>query len=1520
MDSVKNTINFPLKGLNKDTHESMISKDNATDLMNVRVFGSDGSNLIFVNINGSRDMFELSDGFYPIGIKGHDNILYVVSRNSSGVVEVGSYPSPKQVIKTTTYSNEGITYDKYDYDPYQIGVENVYKPFISLGHGNLRLGFRTAIFGYNEAIVSIICKKSFDGTMNLYLTNGENLNRVMNSFFNEDGYVSDRVKFLSYDVSLESSISSTTQQFLSIHTPPQGRLQEVSYGGELPCGNIFLYMRYLDYEYNATNFLPLEGPISIVHGSDPFTIHGANPEKLYDNSDKQMKVKVRYLDHAFHFMEIAMVRHTGNNANTTPKCLLVNKRMVVPDSDTIDIVITGKESMADISYEEIIRPVMRENVSLGQISLNNRWWGVSWKESSYNRDAMAALARRVYGVPGLINRGGMFNQDGSSMQDYKYYNKTSVPGNSRAWYQDAFQVLDNVGYFRGEIYPFAVVGLKDDGSFTEAFPITGYDNYVWGSSNGSGDPVAGYNTSNIEHEWLNGGSAVNPTIAKAYLDDTVNTNCGFIRMPQFGTGALTATGARIDDMNYQMFLEMRVSYAIEYMEQNQELFNNIKGFYVVRGDRLKNLICHGIMQGTYDHLELNHTNEGEHNLSSVFGVLSASNMSSASDMKIALSIPLSAQDYYHEFNTSPTGILRTVLNLDNWENAHNDNYLFRSYLYAKSSNNKRAIFSPDISFAKNSNIENNQDYYIYLPYTPNLEIKNNCSRWVNKSHSISESYSNYYSYPDGRMAADGFLLATTAAGANLIYKDNYNEASESGVFFRTVGNRLLHNYTNSEKKAFRNPYIKTTCVFVPEKTFSVPGKFSSKMQDIVLGERMNPGFMSWYTNGDKKNSIGNRDTRTTSYIGLDINPKEEWPNDFIYWKSITYPYLIYKTANTYYVASGEKTYYENIVDLYTVGVNNLSSIMYYINNQFVDFNRERTRLLKGTTDDVYVSIANNGLYLLGDCFITRYFFRMNYNGETYSFLDSEASNSYAQSYDFGSIVSIPLMSVINTCMRGIGDIGFYPSWAKDASSADTNDSILTYARFGGGINRTLGEDHIYDYGHSETQHHYFIPGIDESIHEHTLEYLNRVRYSDSHIAGSYVDGWRSMYYNSKQDFPSELGDIMSIAEFMDYCILICQNAIIQLRIDVKVQQADNVTGSEVLLGLGTIINPTFKKLADYGSQHSQIATGYNGVYGYDNKRNIFWSVALKAGTNSVYLAAESISDGVIASYLRKKKNMTGLLGNDMLSLERSGVLFGYDETNKEVLFTILHRKLTVIRVEDSGRIIIPNLNINDIDFPGFATIAINGSYDNVVITNVGDGYIEIDGRINDYAELLIEYGCTIVYSELLKSISQYSFTPSLYAFANDAVIMYNRLFCTTRGKIQSNDNSASRCQFWGFNDGFKVGVIVNDSKEGLDKFHKMMSSCVVTSDSIPFDKLEVYTEFQYAELFPFYNTAIFWVLPEYTENTWKINIPVQSSSSNTGYNTEAQMRGTWIKLLLKYMGTSPKYIGGIISKYILSFN
>ena len=171
-------------------------------------------------------------------------------------------------------------YDLYNYDPDVTGLENVYKPLVNIGlnaSGEILLGFRTNTFGFDN-VVSMEFKKAFDGTLTIYMCDGVHRNRVVNTFFTETGeYKKERMIFQRTSTALEESVNTNTSQFLSILKPPQGRLQEVSTGGELPCGNLFLYIRYLDYEYNKTNFLPLEGPISIFHGSDPFTIHGSNP-------------------------------------------------------------------------------------------------------------------------------------------------------------------------------------------------------------------------------------------------------------------------------------------------------------------------------------------------------------------------------------------------------------------------------------------------------------------------------------------------------------------------------------------------------------------------------------------------------------------------------------------------------------------------------------------------------------------------------------------------------------------------------------------------------------------------------------------------------------------------------------------------------------------------------------------------------------------------------------------------------------------------------------------------------------------------------------------------------------------------------------------------------------------------------------------------------------------------------------------------------------------------------------------
>ena len=98
MNSVKLTQNFPIKGINTDTHPSMIGNDYGTELINVRIVGTEGTNLVIVNISGNTHRFTISDGFHVIGMNVYDGILYLVSRSDDDIVEIGSFPSPRKLV------------------------------------------------------------------------------------------------------------------------------------------------------------------------------------------------------------------------------------------------------------------------------------------------------------------------------------------------------------------------------------------------------------------------------------------------------------------------------------------------------------------------------------------------------------------------------------------------------------------------------------------------------------------------------------------------------------------------------------------------------------------------------------------------------------------------------------------------------------------------------------------------------------------------------------------------------------------------------------------------------------------------------------------------------------------------------------------------------------------------------------------------------------------------------------------------------------------------------------------------------------------------------------------------------------------------------------------------------------------------------------------------------------------------------------------------------------------------------
>ena len=134
------------------------------------------------------------------------------------------------------------------------GFEDVYKPlpsiYAGLGGGVVPLttytiikGFRTKEFDFDiDRIIYPLSKSSNDNTVNIYMCDGENPNRVVNNCFNEEGVIIKDRLYKGATISeadTEYAIDRITRQFLSISKPPQAKLNKVEEGGELPLGNLF---------------------------------------------------------------------------------------------------------------------------------------------------------------------------------------------------------------------------------------------------------------------------------------------------------------------------------------------------------------------------------------------------------------------------------------------------------------------------------------------------------------------------------------------------------------------------------------------------------------------------------------------------------------------------------------------------------------------------------------------------------------------------------------------------------------------------------------------------------------------------------------------------------------------------------------------------------------------------------------------------------------------------------------------------------------------------------------------------------------------------------------------------------------------------------------------------------------------------------------------------------------------------------------------------------------------------------
>ena len=520
-------VNRFLKGVKKFKDFSMYSNDEWTfPSLNIRILNKNDKGYIVTFLESSENVFSISSGMIVTGAAEYNGIVYITSAktDNSGIGEIGCYPSPKW---------DGTS-----------GFENNYKPlkiFDITPVSNLT----TVLLNYKTNWrTDIILKETSNTSVNLYITDGNNPIHVINSGFSKDGIAT------GYTITAEmfggalNLIPTTSIDLVA-------SLFDIGDGGMLEPGTYYAFLGYVTSDYAYTTFKSSVYPIVIGSGNTTREIQGLPNKDMEGNqniSSKKFIIEVdeNSLDISYEYIRVAIIRYFSNEfGNIGYESYLVSSLFNINDLKYKQpaIVITGYEEKQSFAIEEILIPNTNYTICKTHTQSENRYFGGNWSKLNYSKEAMLAYAALI--KPNFDCSHEM--EDFNRFQEYEYSFNEQI-----GQYRNVEDVESNLGYFRGEIYPFAVKGILRDGSETdECFPICGADML---------DPTAiVYETSNVT---------------------------GLVRFPKW------VDYGNVGNQNFIMGITFDNDDAINIIGDYD--FTNIVGFKIVRGDRIENLLYQGL--------------------------------------------------------------------------------------------------------------------------------------------------------------------------------------------------------------------------------------------------------------------------------------------------------------------------------------------------------------------------------------------------------------------------------------------------------------------------------------------------------------------------------------------------------------------------------------------------------------------------------------------------------------------------------------------------------------------------------------------------------------------------------------------------------------------------------------------------------------------------------------------------------------------------------------------------------------
>lgn len=1337
----KETTNLFNQGMNLDLHPMVTPNSVLTDNLNGTFITYNGNEFCLQNDKGNFKVAHLSEGYVPIGAKEYNGIIYIVSVKNAYenpdepdeekriikvedcVTEIGTYPGV----------NWGNTPYEKEFDlllPEKVDPEtNCYTPLgnidvqetvnddgeiIDIQRGsfsNLKLGYTT------QTPVTIEIQPSYDGSVNLILTDGKNPVRMINSGFSvlpenkyklikrNQSYATNNYNSDKLD---ELGLIRTTNIITNID------LEGVQPGGQFKGGNYTFYLKFGDSDYNQTDVVAESGIISIFKGNDciPSTISGT---VLDERTDKMIGLKITGLNRIYSKLYLYYSREYSDTLGyrLTEYGVFKEPINIKPDenSDSQVIWLTGYEQTEVINSEEIkidyhtfdsARAEAQQQNMLFLGNLKNEETYELYKNLDALSKAIKVTAKQELTLP---QTSFLYNTDtGSNSTNSEYYSVENI--------------YNNVGYWPGEIYRFGVVYILKDGSTTPVFNMYGDDGNKY----------------------------------------------GIFKVPDYSV----FTSTSIKPISFEFIMHENInSYS-----------DKVIGYFYVRQKRIPITLCQGLRLGVDSRTHLPVTWNGKHWLTQSFLSLNRDLYFNATDRtqeidkwKVVVTNKQSWDTAIPTLEYNNSGILaqsstKTIVTV-NKVGVYEGQYLTYT--------NEDAFIHDNLDnyFLETGTIWGTEDdpintyaYNIVLKYDSNFNSTENISVYFVTNKDISQidnylhlgnpfNYDIYWDTTDEAAISGAREKQEVVAEAviresqkgfidkYIPYPNRYDSQINSALLtldpcvnanVRNIldGSEFVINEEYSTSTYFGDTINTPTSLRGTNPNYNllqIQDRISSK--ENIINDTSKCVYISPETKIKEIDSIGfsnvagdASDISRYSYplwaLGLRYNGKDTSGNSYTtYWNlKESFNGIEEKTLKNKNVTDiGFNTVLNvNIVrGLFTpyVGITgNLSKHGIYSIQLKQPDNIKDSYLIRQQDESSYYTISkrfsindnlDNVIYR-GDCFTNTVSIRILRN-----FIDSDVPVSdnivkhdawhwYIRAYgdnegnnnqDADRKIKPPDnldWSEVNRADVNTVDLGYWVTFKclssynlglrSEDSFHEQELSLLGSPRSFFPINsgstatgNKMEESFLLNDGYSATvgeKTYDLLPDVPYT----KSEFANRIIFSNVQVDDSYINGYRMFQGLSYKDYDKQYGAIVKLVSWDNNLIVIMEHGIGVVGVNEQALMQTSTADTIHIYGHGVLSDHMQIISPDFGSkyEHSVIRTPL-GVYGIDTDARKIWRFSTQKGF-------ETLSDMKIESYLNDN-----MFTNEKVEMEICDVRTHYNETKGDIMFTFFKRKLTKKSVE-----------------------------------------------------------------------------------------------------------------------------------------------------------------------------------------------------------------------------------------------